>query len=348
MGAENREIARPPKRVTIRDLARELGMSDRAVSQALNPRESNVKLSPDTVARIQKLAEERNYRPHTSAQAMRSGRFFNLGYFEAKTTSTAFPLRGSDAGIYDAAARANYRVVLIKLPSDTSKAHNPIPSVFREAHLDTLVVSNVGSLTPECKEAIDASGLPVVYLNEKKDTNAVYVDDFGGAREITKHHLAQGRKRIVYLHTLSDAYHDIEHYSVQDRIRGYEAAMREAGRAPQVIRFHNAWEDELSAWLEANRDVDAIITPGDFAAVRIFRALHGNPLKIPSQLAISGYGDDFSELSPVPLTTMFIPFYEMGAAATEMAIQLVNRAGTLPSQVFQTHLIVRDSTPQAG
>lgn len=321
-------------------------MSDRAVSQALNPHESNVKLSPDTVIRIQKLAEERNYRPHTSAQAMRSGRFFNLGFFEAKSTSIAFPLRGSDRGVYDAAARLNYRVVLIKLPLDTSKAHNPIPSVFREAHLDTLVVSNAGRLTPECKEAIALSGLPVVYLNEKMAENAVYVDDIGGAQNITRHLIEQGRKRIVYLHTLSEDFDDLEHYSVRDRIIGYEMAMRELGRTPEVLRFKHAWEDELGPWLAHNQNVDAIVCPGDFAAILMFRALYNTGLKIPRDIALTGYGDDFSELSPVKLTTMHIPFYEMAVAAAEMAISLISNRAEVnkPSEVFSTQLVVRDST----
>lgn len=339
----------PRKRVTIRDLARELGMSDRAVSQALNPRESNVKVSPETVKRVLKLAEARNYRPDTSARAMRSGRFFNLGYFEAKTHHNAFSLPGTGAGIYDAAAHHNYRVVLIQLPADTSKTHNPIPSVFREAHLDALVVSNVGNLTPECKEAIDTSGLPVIYLNEKRDTNAVYVDDVEGARTITRHLIERGRRRIVNLYTLG--HHppqasSLEHYSVRDRIKGYESAVRDAGLPAEILRFSTPWEDELADWYAKNPDVDAFMCPGDFAAIRLFRALYPRGVKIPQDLSVSGYGDDFSELSPVSLTTVRIPFYEMATAAAEMAIKLANDRSlpSLPSQVFQTHLIVRNST----
>ena len=60
------------KRVTLQDLARELGLSDRAVSQALNPRASNVKLNPKTVERIQQLALERNYRRDSRARSMRA------------------------------------------------------------------------------------------------------------------------------------------------------------------------------------------------------------------------------------------------------------------------------------
>jgi len=321
-------------------------MSDRAVSQALNPRESNVKLNPETVIRIQKLAKERDYRPHTSAQAMRSGRSFHLGFFEAKSTSTAFPLRGSDAGVYDAAARLNYRVVLIKLPTDTSKEHNPIPSVFREAHLDALVVSNVGSLTTECKEAIYSSGLPVVYLNENLTTNSVYVDDFSGGRDMTRHLVSQSRRRIVFLHTLTTNSNVFEHYSLKDRMDGYKTGMQEAGLVPEVLRFQSSWENELGPWLSANPTVEAMICPGDFAAILVFRALYDRGIVIPRDLALTGYGDDFSELSSVPLTTMRIPFYEMAAAAVEMAVRLIDIRGTptLPSQVFKTSLIVRDST----
>ena len=63
-----------PKRVTLCDLALELGVSDRAVSQALNPRASDVKLNPKTVERIQELAAKLNYRRDSRARLISSPR----------------------------------------------------------------------------------------------------------------------------------------------------------------------------------------------------------------------------------------------------------------------------------
>ena len=338
----------PPKRVTITDLARELGVSDRAVSQALHPRQSNVRLNPKTVERIRNLAEKRNYRTDTSARAMRTGRFLNLGYFEAKPYPTALPLRGSEEGIHDGATRHGYRVVLIKISMDSSDQFNPIPAVFSEAHLDALIVSNVGYLSPECKGAIAASGLPVIYLNEKEPKNSVYVDDLYGSQRITTYLVEQGYRRISFLGTCSSRVTDkrFQHYSVDDRISGYKKALALAGLPANVLHFSPDWQNELRAWLKAHPDIDAMVCPGDFSALRLFQVLYKDQIRVPEELAVTGYGDDFSNECPVALTTMCIPFYEMGVRAAEMAVELCNdrKQATIPSTVFRPELVIRDST----
>ena len=265
-------------------------MSDRAVSQALHPRKSNVQLNPETVKRICSLAQKRNYRPHASARAMRSGRFFNIGYFEAKQNPTNYPLRGAEDGICDRANFHGYRIVLIRIPSDVSKDENPIPFVFREAHLDALVVSNVGRLSPECKEAIDVSGLPVVYLNEKRAKNAVYVEDFAAMKKVTGHLLEQGYRKISYLGTSSSNKIDprFEHYSVQDRVGGYEAAMAAAGLHSQILHFSADWQNDFGRWYKENHDAEAIVCPGDLAVLRLFRTLYRDRVRVPEDLALTG------------------------------------------------------------
>ena len=85
----------------------------------------------------------------------------------------------------------------------------------------------------------------------------------------------------------------------------------------------------------------------DLAALHVFRQLYNNAdFRIPENLSLTGFGDDFArDCCPVELTTMRIPFYEMGKAAVDMALKLVNgNERTVPSIVFSPELIVRDST----
>lgn len=331
-----------PKRVTLRDLALELGLSDRAVSQALNPRASNVKLNPKTVERIQKLAALRNYRTDSRARSMRYGRFYNIGYFEAKKTTTAWPLLGAESGVCDAAIDHHYHIVLIRLPSDMAAEPASIPSVFKESNLDALILSHAGNLTEELEKIIDASGFPVVYLNEKKPHNAVYVDDLRGAGEVTQFLISQGNRKIVYYSNAGEK----AHYSVTDRRAGYEKAMKEAGLSPEVIEATEHTESEFHAWLDSHKDVEAIACYNDLLALQLFRMLYRTELRVPTDLALTGFGDDFArDCCPVELTTMRTPFYEMGKAAVEMALELVNEnLQKVPARIFSQELVVRDST----
>jgi len=340
--SENGGALRSFKRVTLRDLGKELGLSDRAVSQALNPRASNVKLNPKTVERIQKLAALRNYRRDSRARSMRYGRFYNIGYFEAKKKTTAWPLLGAEAGVCDAAADHDYHVVLIRLPSDMSSEPESVPSIFRESSLDALIISHAGNLTEELEKIIDTSGMPIVYLNEKKSHNAVYVDDFRGAQEITRYLLSLGNRKIAYYSNTRE----LAHYSAIDRMAGYEKAMNEAGLNPEILESVVRNTGEFTAWLDAHKDVEAIACYNDLFALHMFRLLYHTGIRVPAHLALTGFGDDFSrDCCPVELTTMRTPFYEMGKAAVEMALEMINgNLQSVPSKVFSQELVVRDST----
>ena len=335
-------MIQPTKRVTLRDLARELGLSDRAVSQALNPRESNVQLNPKTVERVQELAARWNYRRDSRARSMRYGRYNNVGYFEAKKKATAWSLLGAEAGVCDAAIDHDYHIVLIRQPSEMADAPSSIPAIFRESNLDALILSHAGNLPEELEQIIDSSGFPVVYLNEKKPHNAVYVDDLSGAEEITRHLISLGNHKIGYY---SDG-PDTSHYSAADRKLGYKTAMRQAGLTPNILSLKPNSPSEFLAWLEANKGMEAIVCYNDLTALRVFRHLYNTPLKVPKDLAVTGFGDGFAlDCSPVLLTTMRIPFYEMGKAALEMALELVQeKQTTVPALGFSQELVVRDST----
>jgi LacI family transcriptional regulator len=332
------------KRVTLRELARELGLSERSVSQALNPRASNVQLSAKTTELICELAEKRGYQPDTSARSMRYGRFFNIGYFEAKNTPVSWSMLGAEAGVFDEAIDHNYRVVLVRLPQNANDESADVPSIFKEANLDALILCHAGNLPKKFEEIIDASGFPIIYLNEKKRYNAVYVNDLDGAEEITTHLICEGRQRIAYLSVSSGELH----YSISDRKLGYLNAMKNAGLAPMLLDYHDwiEWEEPFRRWFEANIDqIDAIVCSNDYWAVQALRVLYRYHDAFPGKIAITGFDDIAKDISPLRLTTMSIPFYEMGRSAVRMALTLVNEnKSRLPSCIVRPELVIRDST----
>jgi LacI family transcriptional regulator len=335
----------PAKRITIRDLARELGVSNQAVSQALNPTKGNIRLKPSTAERIRKFAAEQNYRPDSRARSMRYGRFYNIGFFQARKGESSWAVGGPEAGVLDVASENHYRVVLIHTPSGPEDEKSFVPSAFREGNLDALIVSQVGILSLEVKQAIETSGFPVIYINEKKERNSVYIDDVAGAEELTRHLISLGNRHIVYLNANSK----IPHYSEIDRLAGYRRIMKEAGLKTRVLKVVDTapdWERNLAAWFSRRPEVEAVMAYNDYMAIQFYRTLINSRLGIPKNLAVAAFGNVFAEaLSPVKMTTMKLPYYEMGRAAAEMALSLVNsNQKSVPSRSFPPRLIVRDST----
>ena len=168
------------------------------------------------------------------------------------------------------------------------------------------------------------------------------MDDLTGGGEITQYLISLGNREIGYY---SDS-PEMSHYSAADRKAGYRNAMKTAGLTANVLDSRPNSPSQFSEWMDAYKELDAIVCYNDLTALRVFRHLYHTPVKVPADLAVTGFGDGFAlDCSPVLLTTMRIPFYEMGKAALEMALELVQGGQpTIPARVFSQELVVRDST----
>ena len=303
------------------DVATAAGVSQAVVSAVLGGRTGKIGASEKLQKKILAAAAKLGYRTDSSARAMRMRRFYNLGYFTANVSQAVEQDRPEfRAGVYDTAAAQGYQVTMVRLPSRPTADTNPIPQVFRESHLDGLIINHVSLLTPELERVVTASGLPVVYLNEKRKSNAVYVDDFAGARIMTEHLLEQGYRRIAFSSTESG-----EHYSHADRIAGYSKVMAEHKLPTRLLPAdtRRCGVDILDC-LKTSKRPDAIFCSSDFHALYFQRFIHQLGLHFPDDLGLAGYNDDGYDLFlESPLTTMRIPRYDMGRAAVEMVLKLI-------------------------
>jgi LacI family transcriptional regulator len=343
--------ALPPvsKKTTLGVIAKECGVSVQTVSRVLAGKSKEK--WPGMARRahaIRAAAQRLGYRPNMAARSMQSSRFFQIGYFVASPDSSHLSHQADQAGICVAANDRNYHVSMILLPvEDASRVAPSIPRALTEACVDALVVANYMAIPPEIQEAIEASGVPVVYLNADAPRNAIRLDDLLGARTMTDHLIGKGYRDIAFVH-IKMAMDAKDHYSVSERETGYTEAMREHGLSERVVVCENANCDQVLADLLTSRDrPEALFCYEDLAAMVVQRVARRVGLSIPADLALAGYNDDYSaKFSPVPLTTMAVPFFDMGVAAAEMAIRLGENDApkSLPAKVFVPELVVRESS----
>lgn len=343
------------QRITIRDIARAAGLSTAAVSHALRPRaDSTIKLQAETIERVKKVAREMNYQPHSGARSIRSNSFNTIGFFVAKTGQFTNTPYGYMAGVHDIAEEHGFRMNLIRLPRTIEDIDKAMPSVFSERNLDALIIESYSELAYQIYERVQASRLPVVFVNDRHKTNSVYVDEQWAAVQVTEHLLERGYQRICFVQrrTLGGPPIKKMHHSALDREKGYSKTMRKAGREPVCHTVHTkdvvGLDVELSPedW-DAIAQHDAVIAYDDDLANLIARAAYDRQLRIPDSLAIAGFNGDYASLSAWQrLTTLRIPSYEMGRKAAEMAFDLVSKGidTALPSAVFRPTLILGQST----
>ncbi len=344
-------------RVTIKDVAREAGVSLGAVSQALSPNpQSTIKVGDATRLKVQKAASKLGFRPHAGAKSVRSNKFHNIGFFVAKKGAYDRPPEGYLMGVSDAAQKRGYRIVLVGLENGQGHYQDVVPSLLREKNLDALVVASYHQLSALIHDELENMGLPVVYVNDRHEFNSSWVDDVSGARVMTDYLIERGSKDIVFAMRTHSENQNIEdmHYSAKMRIDGYTAAMEAAGLKPDVrtitmretLEFNQRIPDQ---WLygEGKAMPDAIFAYDDDLANSIAKILYRKKVRIPEDVVLAGFNGAYASLSAWrPLTTMRIPSYEMGYAALELALQIIEDSGQkqFPSIKFQPELVIGEST----
>lgn len=343
------------RRATIKDIAQAAGLSTAAVSQALRPHpNSNIKLQAETIERVKRVAGELNYQPHAGARSIRSNSFDTIGYFTAKTGLFTNSPAGYLAGVHDIAEGHGSRITLIRLPVDLDDLSKAMPAVFSERNLDALVIESYSELACQIYERVEAARLPVIFLNDRHETNSVFVDDEWAAGELTRHLIEKGYRSIAFLHRKIEGGAPVKkmHHSAPDREAGYRKAMRKA-KLPAachtvttkgVVGLDVELSDEDWQAIAAH---DAVIAYDDDLANLVGRTAYSRKVRIPRALAIASFNGDYASLCAWQrLTTMRIPAYEMGMKAAEMAFELFKGGPetALPSVAFRPTLLLGQTT----
>jgi LacI family transcriptional regulator len=138
-----------------------------------------------------------------------------------------------------------------------------------------------------------------------------------------------------------------------DRYEGFLRAMREAGleRGPDLVVTSEAFTESGGAsacrqLLDAGGGMTAIVAANDLIALGCYDVLAERGLACPDEISIVGFNDmPFADRFQPPLTTIRIPHYELGAAAADLMLELLQDGGGVPRAVrLEPTLTVRGST----
>lgn len=173
--------------------------------------------------------------------------------------------------------------------------------------------------------------------------SSVVVDEYEGSRAAAKHLLELGHRRIAYLQSST-------HPQVRSRRQGYGAALREAGIEPEqgwvsdgIIAPDGLGNRErgryiMEQWLQQGWDetgCTALVAQNDEAAIGAIEALRHANQNVPDDVSVIGFdGTELSDYCSPRLTTVQVPFEAIGAAATELLLNLINSGTTEPETII--------------
>jgi LacI family transcriptional regulator len=335
-------------RPTSRDVARAAGVSQATVSLVLGGKWRG-RVSGPTAQAVRDTADALGYRPNLAARSLRLGR--------TRTALLVVPALPHEyfARVYAGAARVaaerGFGVVLYPSPEGVGPARDPFGSA--RAAIDGVIASSMAAdaLAGIGDGGLDG-GLPLVMLDSDPSApggpptvNLAIADGF---RQVTRHLLALGHRRIAHLAA------DIDTWTF--RVRAEAVAAELAGVPGAALATVRCPLDIGAARAAAERALGgpgprptALLCDGDVLAAGACKAARGLGLRVPDDLSVTGFDDLSLAVAVDPeLTSVRLPAEEVGAEGMRALLALLD-GGTPSACELPVDLVVRGSTaPPAG
>jgi LacI family transcriptional regulator len=336
--------------VTIKDIARELGISPSTVSRALK---DHPDISAETKKAVNELADRLNYQPNIVALSLRQKKTNTIGVIIPEIVNTFFSTVIS--GIEDVAYEAGYNVILAQSNESYQREVTDMKALFN-SRVDGMLLSLSRETTNfDHIESIISKGVPIVLYDRfynNPNMSKVIVDDYIGAKEAVLHLIEQGCKRIAHLEGAPNL------IISKDRLRGYQDALSESNLEIRenytVVCPNNSFEEGQRAaqkLLSLPNPPDAIFASNDPMAMGAILAIKEKGLSIPNDVAVVGFSNYFfAQITDPSLTSVDQPGFEMGQEAARLLIRQIEAKDkelddlAPETKTLKTKLIVRNSS----
>lgn len=341
-----------PRRVRLRDVAEQAGVSVGSASQAFGRPEL---VSDEVRKRVLAAAESLGYPgPDPAARRLRTGHAGAVGLIFAERLAYQFTDPASPPFLRGVARGMEERPIGLLLIPD-SRLREESARTVSEAVVDGFIIYSVPQNDPRVEAAL-ARRLPVITVDQPRGaaTPFVGIDDRAAARSAAEHVRGLGHDRIAVLSfvTALDPAGELELDLTVERLEGFREGLGEAWD-PSLVRTcrPNASQPAREATLELLRDPappTAILAMSDILALGALEAAAELGVSIPLQLSVVGFDDSPAALhTDPPLTTVAQPHEEKGRLASHWLMgEIAGRGPPGPPErkILPTQLVVRQST----
>lgn len=334
-------------RTTIKDVARETGVSIATVSLVLNGRECRV--SKKTKEKILHAAESMNYRPNHLAVGLVTKKTHTVGLIVPDVSNVHF---ADMCKAIEQECKAKGFIVLLGCYGYSDDEAYKYFSVFIDKGVEGIIfakpmVTDPSKLEEMCFKLAKNAKVPVITFeptDTRYDAHVVRFDYQAGGYLGTKHLIDQGHRRIGCVTGPANIVNSIA------RVDGYRAALEEAGIEfdPKLLYEgdFNLESGQRALPFLLGQGVTAIFTFNDMMALGIYIAARNYRLKIPADLSVVGFDDSYlNEILEVPLTSVVHTATELGMASAQRVLKLINgEADDEEERIYRPTLNVRGST----
>jgi LacI family transcriptional regulator len=330
--------------VTIKDIAKQLGISPSTVSRALK---DHPDISPMTKKQVNELAKALRYKPNAIALSLRRSKTYIIGLIIPQIVHHFFS--SVISGIEEIANEVGYNVMIFQ-SNESYEREVKGTQAFLSSRVDGVLVSlSKTTFAYDHFTNLLDDGIPVVFFDracKSLNLDTVIADDYEGAFLATEYLIQTGCQRIAHLgapqHLL------IGKYRLQgflDALKKYDLPINE-----KLILKCDTHEEalvQIPPLLSSSQPPDGIFAVNDATAVGAILIAKRFGLKIPDDISVIGFGDGpLATISDPTLTTIVQPGYEMGRLAAQLLLDrlLKDQTNGPIKKILKTKLVARQST----
>ena len=328
--------------MSVKDVAARSGVSFQTTSKVLNGGGS---VSHVTRERILRVASDLGYVPNLQARSLVMQRTQTVGLIAGDFSDPG--LSRCLAGAEHEARRQGYSLMITSVEPEGSGTEYALPSMM-ERRVDGILLAAPQMEDDAALGHVLDHTLPTVSLHHISGATVATVgpDDEHAGHLATKHLLELGHRAIGVVGGVRGR------RLTQSRLRGYRRALDESGidfSPDLLVEGGDTVAGGLSALphlLDRRPDVTAIFCHHDLVAVGVLTALRKLHKRVPDDCSVVGCDDlNSSAYTSPPLTTVHVPFYEIGAEGMRLLLKMIAGGSTSSHGVaLPVHLVTRMST----
>ena len=319
------------KKVSMSEIAQELGISKVSVSKALYDKEG---VSEELRKKVKEVADKMGYRFNNSARSLKNSRQYNIGIliserFVMDQESYYFSVSGEIIKKLDSYGTSG----ILEIIKEESEEQSILPRMYNENKVDGIIV--LGQLNYSYLKLLENISIPIIffdfYTNGLK-VDSVVADNFFSGYKLTNLLISKGHKDIAYVGSIDAT------SSIQDRYLGYYKALIE-----NHINLRQDWiiedRDEHGILIEVElpeKLPTAFVCNCDRVAFGLVQRLVEKGIKIPEQCSVVGFDNSiFSDLSTPKITTVDHNIAKMVSTAVKIIIKKISN----PNRTYDRVLI---------
>ena len=335
--------------LTIKDIAKVLGLSTSTVSRAL--RDSH-EISAETKKLVLEYAEKNNYHANPIALSLKERRSRSIGVMVCEIANSYFSQTIN--GIESIAYKNGYNVIIAQSRESFERETLNLQYLTSRS-IDGLIIS-VSSETTDFTylKELHQKGLPIVFFDRvvnEIDTHKVIAENFKGGYDATTHLIQSGYRRIASIgnHPLLSI--------TTERVSGYLKALTENSIEidEELIKYcpHGGMivsevVDVMDELLSLPVKPDALFTSADKLTTNCLRILRSKNINVPNDIGLIGFSNtDLTDLLAPPLSIIRQRAFEMGETSANLLLQLIEskrKVTDFETKVLATELLIRCST----